>query len=69
MKEAEQKVKMGQRVWLPKVSPVGRGRGTGQPGGGSHSSTLTQSSHFNGPLAQGSLQKLELDDAQIHPVT
>jgi len=28
-------------------------RGTGQPDGGSHS-TLTQSTPFNGPLAQGS---------------
>lgn len=46
--------KMGQCVWLLKGSPAGRGRGTGQPGGGS-SSTLTQSRPFTRPVAQGSL--------------
>lgn len=59
MREAEREggrkreVKMGQCVWLLKGSPAGRGRGTGQPGGGS-SSTLTQSSPFTRPVAQGS---------------
>lgn len=58
MREAEEEggrkgSKMGQCVWLLMGSPAGWGRGTGQPGGGS-SSTLTQSSPFTGPVAQGS---------------
>lgn len=49
---------MGQCVWLLKGSPARQGRGAGQPSGGA-SSTLTQSSPFTRPVAQGGPRKLQ----------